>query len=341
MAKAESTETAQDDGAIIMDTMPGADSSTEPQSTEKFEVDLNFEESPATETEEVETKEDAVEENLEAEAEAETSDDKAEPEAVEEAAPSADSDEAQVEENTAKKPKAPMVPKSRLDEVLAKNKKMQKQLDEIQQKEAEAAAEAPKYDFATKETEYQQLILEGESAKAVALRNEIRAAEKEQLMFEVNQQMGQSIQINQAEQELQAKAAEIANTFSILDENSADFNQELTQEVLELRDAFITQGYAPSDSLARATEYTLAAKKPELLQPAEAKAATQTQKITEKRQKTTVKKKLAAAKAQPPKLKGEGASKHGDGVPDINVLSDDEFGALPEDTLKRMRGDFG
>jgi len=338
MAKAESTETAQEDSAVIMDTMPGADSGTEPQSTEKFAVDLNFENAPA-ETEEVEfPKEEVVEENLEAEAEAETTNNEAEPEAAEEEVAA---EEAQVEEQTAEKPKAPMVPKSRLDEVLAKNKKMQKQLNDIQQQEAEAAAEAPKYDFAVKEAEYQQLILDGESAKAVDLRSEIRKAEKEQLMFEVNQQMGQTVQRSQAEQELQAKAAEIATTFSILDENSADFNQELTQEVLELRDAFITQGYAPSDSLARATEYTLAAKKPELLKPAEAKAATQTKNLNEKRQKTTVKKKMAAAKAQPPKLKGEGASKHGDSSPDINVLSDDEFGALPEDTLKRMRGDFG
>ncbi len=27
-------------------------------------------------------------------------------------------------------------------------------------------------------------------------------------------------------------------------------------------------------------------------------------------------------------------------VVDINTLSDDEFGALPEETLRRMRGDF-
>jgi len=52
-------------------------------------------------------------------------------------------------------------------------------------------------------------------------------------------------------------------------------------------------------------------------------------------------KKLKASKSQPPKMKGEGTSKRGDKVADINVLSDDEFGALPDDTLKRMRGDFG
>jgi hypothetical protein len=37
-------------------------------------------------------------------------------------------------------------------------------------------------------------------------------------------------------------------------------------------------------------------------------------------------------------MKGE--STQNKKIVDINVLSDDEFGALPEETLRRMRGDF-
>ena len=234
-----------------------------------------------------------------------------------------------------------MVPKSRLDEVLAKNKKMQKQLEDIQQKEVEAQAEAPKYDFDTKEQEYQQLILDGATQEATKLRSEMRAAEKDQLMFEMQQQMGQTVEKDRAVQELQAKAIEIANTFDVFNEESASFNEELTKEVAELRDAFIIQGYEPADSLARATEYTLAAKHPELLQGAPGKKAQQNKAVAEKRQKTTVQKKLVASKSQPPNLKGEGTAKRGEAVTNVNVLSDDEFGALPEDTLRRLRGDFG
>ena len=39
-------------------------------------------------------------------------------------------------------------------------------------------------------------------------------------------------------------------------------------------------------------------------------------------------------------MKGESAARK-DKVTDINTLSDDEFRALPEETLRRMRGDFG
>ena len=238
-----------------------------------------------------------------------------------------------------------MVPKSRLDEVLAKNKKMQKQLDDIEQQQAETQAAAPTYDFESKEVAYQEAILDGDSAKASSIRSEIRAAEKEQLMFEMQAQMGQTVSMSQAEQELAVKAQEIGDTFEVLNENSENFDVELAEEVRDLRDAFVTQGYTPADSLAKATEYTLAAKRPDLLQTAEDTTAVQTTKqnkaVVEKRKKTTVKKKLEASKSQPPKMKGEGTSKRGDKVADINVLSDDEFGALPDDTLKRMRGDFG
>ena len=237
-------------------------------------------------------------------------------------------------------PKPPMVPKSRLDEVLAKQKALQKQLDEVNQAREEAAKDAPEYDFATKEAEYQQLVLDGEADKAVELRNEIRNAEKEQFMFEVQAKMGQTVQQSQEMTELQAKAAEIEANFSVLNENSADFDVNLQNEVVELRNAFISQGYTPADSLTKATEYTLAAKRPDLLNPQQEQPAPKADdKVVEKKKVANINKKLQAADSQPPAMKGESAK--GDKKIDLNTLSDDEFSALPEETLRRMRGDFG
>ena len=103
-----------------------------------------------------------------------------------------------------------MVPKSRLDEVLAKQKALQKQLDEQTQAQVQAQAEAPQYDFDAKELEYQQLVLDAEPEKATALRQEIRQAEKETMMFEMQQQMGQTVQQNQEAVQLQATAKSIS-----------------------------------------------------------------------------------------------------------------------------------
>ena len=371
MAKKNVTPNDDVQGDVVYDRMPGADAITK-EDAEGFNVDMNFEtvsedegvtdeeaETPQEDTLGDETNLETSPEELEAKEQGET-----EPEAedssedvVEETMADAEADatrsddggveEEVAEEAEAKKDKAPMVPKSRLDEVLAKNKKMQKRINEIEQAEAAAKAEAPQYDFASKEQEYQQLLLDGEMNQAAVVRNEIRTAEKEAMMFEVQQQMGQTVQQNQEAQELQAKAQEIEQTFPILDQNSTTYDEGLTQEVMDLRDAFIVQGYGAADSLARATEYTLAAKRPELLSTAgdsslqgNENVVTQEQ-VQERRQKTTVKKKVAAAKSQPPAMKGEGAGERGEKPVDIDVLSDDEVMALPEDTLRRMRGDFG
>ncbi len=371
MAKKKVNPNDDVQGDVVYDRMPGADAITK-EDAEGFNVDMNFEtvsedegvtdeeaETPQEDTLGDETNLETSPEELEAKEQGET-----EPEAedssedvVEETMADADADatrsddggveEEVAEEAVAKKDKAPMVPKSRLDEVLAKNKKMQKRINEIEQAEAAAKAEAPQYDFASKEQEYQQLLLDGEMNQAAVVRNEIRTAEKEAMMFEVQQQMGQTVQQNQEAQELQAKAQEIEQTFPILDQNSTTYDEGLTQEVMDLRDAFIVQGYGAADSLARATEYTLAAKRPELLSTAgdsslqgNENVVTQEQ-VQERRQKTTVKKKVAAAKSQPPAMKGEGAGERGEKSVDIDVLSDDEFMALPEETLRRMRGDFG
>ena len=349
-------ETSEQQLDVEYKGMPGADTVSK-EEAEPFQVDLNFDEPEAPEAEvEFPAVEEAVEEVAEAVVEEvvdePVNEDTGEVEVSEEVEAAASTTDGATEQEAAEvteeavveepePPKSPMVPKSRLDEVLAKNKKMQKQLEDIQQKEAEAQAEAPKYDFEAKEVEYQEAILDGDSAKAASIRQDIRSAEREQTMFEVKQEMGQSIQFSQAEQDLAVKAQEIEQTFAVLNENSESFDRDLAGEVRDLRDAFMTQGFTPADSLAKATEYTLAAKHPEMLQGAPGKKAQQNKAVAEKRQKTTVQKKLAASKSQPPSMKGEGTAKRGDIVPDVNVLSDDEFAALPEETLRRIRGDFG
>lgn len=351
MAKKEETNVNE----LVMDRMPGADVITE-EDIKPFEVDLNFEDEPQEEevNEEVSEEtnslpeEEVVEEEVEQQEEEKES---SEPEAVSEesvdgeseGAPQPDfqsiegSDDNVTEEVNQQKP--PMVPKSRLDEVLAKQKALQKQLDEINQAKQQQVENAPEYDFTAKEAEYQELVLNGEAEKAVQLRNEIRNAEKEQFMFEVQQKMGQTVQQSQEMTALQQKANEIQAKYPILDENSANFDADLTQEVLDLRDAFMIQGFSGSDALQKATDYTLAAKKPELLKPTSAPQPKIDNTVVEKKKVANINKKLQAADSQPPQMKGEGA--RGEKKVDLNMLSDDEFSALPEETLRRLRGDFG
>ena len=337
---------------LVFDGMPGADAKTE-EDVKPFEVDMNFEdteekveeveeeetteEEPATEEATEEVAEEQVEEPVAQETESQSE------EAEQESVPTDDGQpvETVAEEPEVEEPKAPMVPKSRLDEVLAKNKEMQKRLQTLESETKEEDT-TPKYDFVAREKEYQELVLDGETDRAAQLREEIRSAEREQMMSEMQSKMGQTVQQDREAHELNKKANEIMEVFPVFDQKSKQFDERLANEVMELRDAFIFQGYGAADSLAKATEITLIRSKPELLEVETAgttdAAPTLNKVVQEKKKQANVSKKVAASQSQPPQMKGE--STQNKKIVDINVLSDDEFGALPEETLRRMRGDF-
>jgi len=347
MAKKETTANA--DEKLIMDVWPGADPISE-EDAKPFEVDLNFD----TPDDEVEfPKEDEIEEI--SETELTTTPEEMEEKAGEQEETTTDPDEEVGEEETVVAEgevdtqesiptdernvvepqvgtKEPMIPKSRFDEVLAKQKALQKKLEEATAPAIEAITEAPEYDFDAKEIQYQDHILNGEPEKATALRADMRKAEREQMIFEMQNRMGQTVQKNQEALELEAKAQQIALTHPQLDETSATYDQNLTQEVLELRDAFIVQGFTGADALDRAAKYVVGSTNP-ISTPKTENNVTET-----KRKVANVQKKLDAAESQPPAMKGQNKTEK---KIDLNVLSTEEFDALPAETLRRMRGDFG
>tara|TARA_R110002020_G_scaffold475611_1_gene711334 strand:- start:18398 stop:19456 length:1059 start_codon:yes stop_codon:yes gene_type:complete len=352
MAKTK-VQTPEEGFDITYEGVPGADSMTE-EETSPFTEDLSFgldgegnpiEEETNEDSEEVDEVEETTEEDSEEETEVvaeeegdpvgeETDETPTETETDADVAELQEEPVAEVEE----KQKSPMVPKSRLDEVLAKQKALQKQLDEQTQAQVQAQAEAPQYDFDAKELEYQQLVLDAEPEKATALRQEIRQAEKETMMFEMQQQMGQTVQQNQEAVQLQATAKIIQEQYPVLDEDSAEFNQEIANEVVELRDAFIVQGYQAADALTKATSYVIKTPEPVAQEAPQTKSNVET---IQKKKTAAVKKKIEASQAQPPELKGQGNAERGEGTLDVDALSEDEFNALPQETLRRLRGDFG
>ena len=133
---------------LVFEGMPGADAKTE-EDVQPFQVDMNFEntEEEVEEVEEVkeeetpeaepvaeETTEEIAEEQVEETTTEATEEQPAE--ASEDPVPTDDEQpvEAVEEDEQVEEPKAPMVPKSRLDEVLAKNKEMQKRLQDMEEK---------------------------------------------------------------------------------------------------------------------------------------------------------------------------------------------------------------
>ena len=357
MAKKKAQNADVESNDIVLDGIPGADQISEEDANKEFKVDLNFEDEPKSEDDEVEfpkegeieeiteeelktdpeeTEQEPEEETETAEAESADQENGEQPEVLGDDAGDSQQSEGTIPENAdgeaPEKEKEPMIPKSRFDEVLQKQKALQKQLEEVQNPPLEAIKEAPEYNFDEKEQEYQELVLNGESEKASSLRAEIRDAEKQQMMFEMQSRMGQTVQQSNEATELQAKAVEIQKIYPMLDETSAVYDEVKTQEVLDLRDAYMIQGRTGAEALQKAVD---------LLMPSPVDAKTPDpveKKVAENKKVANVTKKIEAAESQPPEMKGKNKTEK---KIDINTLSLDEFDALPPETLKRMRGDFG
>lgn len=283
--------------------------------------------------------------SLESDPEDEGSGDEDEPPIAAEAETDAVVEEEAEEEPAAiakkKAPKKQMVPKARLDEVLAKQRDLQKQLTQMQaatQQVQEQKETEPEYAFEDKEMLYQELVLDGESKAAAALRQEIRAAERAQMRAEIKADMTETVGQDRVANAMQTAANQIEQAFPVFDAKSEYYDEAMTNEVIALRDAFITQGLPPVEALGKAATYTIKANDMydgEDLSLGETSAVTD--EVAKKRRNT--KRKIKAAGQQPPELPSGSSTKSNEGI-DLNSLTDSEFAALPEATLKRLRGDI-
>ena len=336
MSKQE--DTTVEDKAVEFDVMPGAD---RPDEDDAPALDLSFE-TIEQEVDEVAEAEEVVAEDAEEETVTEEPDEivsEDEQRTEEETSPDSElEEELAVEEKSVKKP---MVPKARLDEVLAKQKALQKQLDEINAAN-EKAEEAPEsYDFDAKEVEYQNMVLDGETEKAVALRREIRKAERDTLEYEMRQEMSQTVNQDRQMTALQQAANAMEDAYPVFNRDSDDYNEDITNEVVELRDAFMMKGYEAVDALSKAVKYVVKDHDLDQAQESAPSLAGKAQKTDElAKKRAQVSSKLKAADAQPPELPGESSAHHGERALDLSTMTEEEFAALPEATLKRLRGDI-
>lgn len=331
------------DKAVTFDRMPGADQ-LEEGAGDRLDMNFGLGEEPVAEAPVEDVEEEEQDEPV-AEAEEPEDEPEEEPEAEEEPVAEAEEPEQAEEEPEIEpedEPKKPMVPKSRLDEVLAKQKALQKQLDDLMAAKEQVENAPDQYDFAEKEIEYQNLVLDGESQKAAALRAEIRQAERAQLEYELSQKMEQKVTQNQQMTALQQAASDLEANFPVFDRTSPDYSEEYTQEVIDLRDAFIVKGDNAVAALSKAAKFVIkeygldsSGEAPSLANKA---APKQADEVAKKR--AEVSRKLKAAASQPPELPGESSASRGERAADLSNMTEDEFNALPEATLKRLRGDI-
>lgn len=325
------------------ETPEGDDESDKGEDTEEDgktdEADKGDDDGEAEETEESdEENEETDEEEEEGESDKGGEDDSPKTEGEEEV-------EEEESENAgkAKAPKSgPMIPKARFDQVLNKNKALQAKLAALEAKTAksdEGEEEAEAYDFDAKEAEYQDLILDGETKKAAELRREIRAAERAEIMAEVNKSTTESNAQDRVADALQDAAQEWYDAYPPLNPDSANFDKDLTADIVRVRNGLIASGSNAVDALNEAVELQLARRG--LIEPEGQTKEKPKPAARQKRKKNTVAEKLKAQRSQPAEQNGEGAATRAtEDEIDLDKLSDEEFDALPAKTLARLRGDI-
>lgn len=193
------------------------------------------------------------------------------------------------------------------------------------------------------ETEYNQLLADGEIAKATAKMTEIRRTERT---------------VSDQKSDIKAEAAEVRavervryNTvverleaaFPALNPDADEFDKESMAEVLDLQKSFVNSGATPTDALQRAVKYVMGA------ETAKEKSATSVtpnvakSDVVAMRKQEALARNIAAAKATPANtakvgLNGDEAGGALTGERAMK-MSQDDFAKLDEKALAQLRGD--
>ncbi len=245
--------------------------------------------------------------------------------------------------------KDPLIPKHRFDYKNRKLKEAQTRVQELEKLLAESK-EGRTEDKTPKEKDLEEEIEELNKKYADALKDddvdaqrEINSEIQKKLVQQIKQikeaasidpsdirkQVIDSLSMNEMIDAVEAK-------FSVLNEDSKDFDPDLSEEILDMFDTLNNSGKYESSAMALARSVELIMGEPVVAEEAADKDA------GKRSTKTNIDKNLETAKKQPPAADKVKNSESGGLKDDVETskLSEEEFDALPESTKKRLRGDF-
>lgn len=136
----------------------------------------------------------------------------------------------------------------------------------------------------------------------------------------------------------------IETNYPQLDENSEEFDQDLTDDVLDKQRGYMErERLSPSKALLKAVKYVMGRQAaPAATEPAKTGLSAASKGLD--RKAAAVAKNLDAAARQPASTKPVGADsdKHGQtkDIPEVSQMTFAEFSALPDATKSKMRGDY-
>lgn len=237
------------------------------------------------------------------------------------------------------------IPKSRFDEAQAKARaREQALLEEIEKLKGGHQASATQKavsDMRSKieelQDKYEDLILDGKKDEARKVRKQVDAMREELVEYQTSVKSDAARKAAVDELSYNAQLAGFEAKYPALNPEHEEFDEEQTNEVATLLNAFVKSGANRSMALAKAVKYVLGA-------PPEQKASDAGKILAEQRAKAAREKAAEANKKQPPSsakvgLDSDKAGKGGEQGIDVMRLSQAKFSELDEETKAKLRGD--
>jgi hypothetical protein len=193
------------------------------------------------------------------------------------------------------------------------------------------------------ETEYNKLLADGEIDKATAKMTEIRRTERT-----INDQKSQM-----AAQAAEARAYErvrydtvverIEEAYPIMNPDHEDFDEVQVKEVLDLQNAYRTNGMTPAAALQKAVKILLGAGTAKAVVATTVTPNVAKEDVAKARKEAAVGNAVAGAKGTPPSTAKVGLNSDDKGgaldAEKVMKMSQKDFDALDEKTLSKLRGD--
>ena len=237
------------------------------------------------------------------------------------------------------------IPKSRFDEAQAKARaREQALLEEIEKLKGGQQASATqravsemRANIEELQDKYEDLILDGRKDEARKVRKQVDAMREELVEYQTSVKSDAARKAAVDELSYNAQLAGFEAKYPALNPEHEDFDEDQTNEVATLLNAFVKSGTKRSEALAKAVKYVLGA-------PPEQKVSDAAKALAEERAKKAREKAAEADKKQPPSsakvgLDSDKAGKGGEQGIDVMRLSQDKFSKLDEETKAKLRGD--
>lgn len=192
------------------------------------------------------------------------------------------------------------------------------------------AARAPLY------TQVEEARLDGETALAATLQQQIDDLNAEILLEKSTAVSKQAVAIDRETQQYEALIDSLEATYPQFRSDAPEYDRALIVDINETSEAFEAKGLSPTAAMQRTLKIFAGRLNPAAPSaPAAAPAAPAAPAAA----KPDVAKSVAALKGQPADLSTAGANKD-----DVKInpatLSDEEYDNLPESTRAKLRGDF-